>query len=289
MVVFLVRIVAVDDKAVSIYPICSLIQNNPFACQAVFAEVVASTALFIYKSTSDQHAVVVKHELLTVHGGRTSNCGIVLGREVVQICAVKSRTPASIEIAVDCIIKLAVCRNDSGRHIAAPCTGHRALRQIAVIAVLSFGAILKLLCIGVDQFTVHILGINSDTVCCGFDSQIHCTVAVVDAVKVIRGINGDIVALLAGRAANEVHYTIFIYDAILHGLGTGIGVVVSGEHKVNACRLHRLGQIVVHESVECLGICSVCRYMHGEYLPVAGGRPSILHKLLKSLLILTGA
>ena len=288
MVVFLMGIVAMDDIAFAIYPVCSLIKNDPLACQPVLAEVVACTAIFVYECTSDQYAVVVKYELLTVHSGRAGECSIILGGEVVQICAVKSRAPAGIELAVDRVIQLAACRNDAGGHVATACAGHSALLQIAAIGMLVIGASFKMLSIGIDQFAVDVLGINSDAVRRGLDSHVHCAVAVVDLFKVVCRINGDIVALLTGRAADEVHYAVFIHDAIRHGLGAGIGVIMSGEHEVNACRLNRLRQIVMHEGVECLGIRSVCRYMHSKYLPAAGGCLSVLHQLFKGFLILAG-
>ena len=160
---------------------------------------------------------------------------------------------------------------------------------ITAVSIFMLRADYFVLGIGIDQFAVDVLGINSDAVRRGFDSQIHCAVAIVDTVKVICRINGDIVALLTGRAADEVHYAVFIHDAIRHGLGAGIGVIVSGEHEVNACRLNRLRQIVMHEGVECLGIRSVCRHMHSKYLPAAGGGLSVLHQLFKGFLILAGA
>ena len=289
MVVFLMGIVAMDDIAFAIYPVCSLIKNDPLACQPFLAEVVACTALFVYECTSDKYAFIVKHELLTVHGSRAGECSIILGGEVVQVSAVKSRAPAGIELAVDRIIKLTVSLDDAGGHVAAACAGHSALLKIAAIGMLTLGASLKLLGIGIDQLTVDILGVNSDAVCRSFNSHIHCAVAVVDKFKVVCRINGDIVALFAGGAANEVYYAVFIHNAVLHGLGAGIGVVVSGEHEVNAGRLNHCRQIVVHEGVYCLGISSVCRNMHGKDLPAAGRCLSILNELLKCLLILAGA
>ena len=288
MVVLLMREVAVGKIAFAVHPIGSLIKNDPLARQEALTEVVASSPPLLHEGSSDQHALVVEHELLIIHRDRSRNGGIIRRREVVQIRVLQRGAPAGVQLTIHGIIELAVHLNDPSGLIAAPCANRCSMLQIAAVGVLPVLAGREFLGIAVHQLAIGALGHNGHAVVRRLHGQIYGLIVTLDAIEVVGRVVGDVIALFAGGAADEVHNAIFIHYAVRHGLGAGIGVIVSGEHEINPRLLRCRGQIVMHERIPCLGIGAVGRYVHGQHLPAAGGCLCILHQPIKCLLILSG-
>ena len=107
--------------------------------------------------------------------------------------------------------------------------------------------------------------------------QIDGGVVVDQTSKVEVGIVGHGIGLLARGAGNEVDDTLLVvHCAIGHGQGPRIGVVMTGEHEINARCLRRCGEHIMDLVVAAGGIGEVGRLMDGQDLPRRIGLCSIL-------------
>ena len=91
----------------------------------------------------------------------------------------------------------------------------------------------------------------------------------------------DRIGLLTAGAADVVIHTVRVYLAALQGIGTGEGVVMSGEHHVDAGLLRSRRDILRHGAVAALGVGVIGGLVDGQDLPgsVAGLR--ILYQPLR--------
>ena len=92
----------------------------------------------------------------------------------------------------------------------------------------------------------------------------------------------DSIGLLAAGAANVVVHAVLGVDlAALQGVGAGEGVVMAGEHHIDAGCLRRRRDILGHGGVTTLGIGVICGLVDREDLPGGVALLGILHQPLR--------
>ena len=92
----------------------------------------------------------------------------------------------------------------------------------------------------------------------------------------------DSISLLTAGAADVVIHTVFGVDlAALQGVGAGEGVVMAGEHHIDAGRLRRRRDILRHRSVAALGAGIVGRLVDRKDLPGSIAVLRVLHQPLR--------
>ena len=126
-----------------------------------------------------------------------------------------------------------------------------------------------------------------------FHAQIDRVEAVVrlcEDLRVIKDIlTVDLIGFLAAGTADVVIHAVLGVDlAALQGVGAGKGVVMAGEHHINAGRLRRRRDILIHRSVAALGICVIGGLVDREDLPGSIAVLGIPHQPLRRRLHIAG-
>ncbi len=117
---------------------------------------------------------------------------------------------------------------------------------------------------------LHIIGRHAEAVIVRKHGQIHRIELLRRHSKVEVGIIRDGIALLARGTADEVDNTVLlIHRAVLQGLRTRIGMVVTGEHEVDARLVQYAGYQLVDLRIAAGDIGVVRGLMHAQHLPLS--------------------
>ncbi len=210
--------------------------------------------------------------LLAVHGGTGS------GIEVIVRILV-GRHPAGHGIAVHVIMQLLadhveariVLKGGTDTALrAAQLSGFR-IQLVAVRA----GAGLIGCGIGVkDNRTAvlaHAVGRDGQLVLVRLDGQEQRAVLLRDKReverRVVHGCVVQVAALLAQVSANVVHCAALGNLSRGHSLGTGVCMVMSGEHDIDSCGIDRCGNNVIEACASAVLVGVIGRLMDGQELP----------------------
>ncbi len=166
--------------------------------------------------------------------------------------------PAGVE-AIDSIIG-----------IAADAAMQDAVFRVIHISVFVVRAAGLFLCIAVQKriAPAAVVAGHRDLSAVSRDRQIYRFIIIGHNIKMEIGIVGNTVCLLTGRTADNVYDAVLFIDLTAEErLGTGIGMVVAGEHEVNTRRLCRRRNQIVDLGVAARYVRVIRRLMNRQYLP----------------------
>ena len=270
MVVLLVGIVSVNHKSVPVDPVGAFLQFDPLTAQIMLAKVILGTAVLLNKGATNKNPLVIKGKLFPVNGDHAGHRRAGGRIEIVQVCALQRRSPAGVQRAGNGVVIAAAARHDSAGKISAVDAGYRLCCRIAGIMMLAVLACGIGLAVGVDHIAVYICGLDGDGLSICLHRHVHCAVAVAGIGEIVIRVDRHGVALFSGGAADEVHNAVFlVYRTVNHRHGTGVGMVMSGEHEVNTGSLSGSRQVLVDKFVHCVRIGAVSGNVHGQHFPAA--------------------
>ena len=173
-------------------------------------------------------------------------------------------------------------------HIAALAAAELAGAAVIDQGVLVVCAAGLLLGVGIQDLrgavSLHVIGGHAEAVVIRGHGQIHRVEFLGCHGKVEIGVVGDGIALLAGGTADEVDDTVLlIHRAALQRLRAGIGVIMPGEHEVDAHLVQHAGYHFVDLRIAAGDIGVVRGLMHAQDLPLGTALRRILLQPVQSL------
>ena len=245
------------------------IQNKPYIVTALTGKPhICSCG--IHKLSLREHTGLVTDRVLAFKAQAIFIEEVLLGidTDIPRLILSSDEIHCAVAFAVRCPARIHTINSIFG---IAAC----AALQCTVFTIIHIGMLIirttgLFLCIAVQKGIAlsAVIALYRDLIFVSLNGQVHGLVIIHYGIKMEIRIIGDIVCLLAGRTADNVYNAVLLIDlTATERLGAGIGMVVTGEHEINTCRLHCRRDHVVDLSVAAGGVGVIRRLMDRQHLP----------------------